>query len=83
MTGDDIVFDVINAIAESDGIEPSEVDFNLSDHINPEALEKLGEVQGGVWELAFRVSDHHVRLNHDGTIFIDGRRYEADSVVQE
>lgn len=78
-----IVVEVIEAVAQADGVDPTEVDFSLSDHIDPTVLEKLGDMDGGVWELTVRVSDHQVRLTHDRAIFVDGTKYEADTLIQE
>lgn len=70
---------VIDALAGIDGLEPTELEFNLSDHMDPDVLEKLGAMEGGVWELTFRVSDHQVRITHEGQIFVDGVKYAADA----
>lgn len=83
MPRDDVVVAVIEAIAKSDGENPAAVEYNLSEYIDPTALERLGDMEDGVWELSFRVSDHHVQLRHDETIFVDGVKYEPDTAVQE
>lgn len=67
MPGSDIVIEVVEAIAQLDNRDPSEVDFTLADYIDPMVLDKLGNMEDGVWEFTFRVSDHQVRLSHDGT----------------
>ena len=83
MSGDDLIGEVIEAIAHADKQDPSEVDFILADHIDPVVLEKLGNMEDGVWEFTFRVADHQVRLAHDGTIVVDGVKHEAGTVRQE
>lgn len=82
MPSDALVVEVIEAIAEADGREPTEVDFTLSDHIDPDVLENLGGMEGGVWSFEFRVSDHYVRLTHDGTIFVDGVKHTTESTAK-
>ncbi|APW98462.1 hypothetical protein CHINAEXTREME_12035 [Halobiforma lacisalsi AJ5] len=83
MSDNDIVGEVIEAIAQSDNMDASEVDFILADYIDPVVLEKLENMDDGIWEFTFRVSDHQVRLTHGGTIFIDGMKYKACSGKQK
>jgi len=83
MTEPSIVVRVVEAIAQSDNREPSEVDFNMSDDIDPGVLEKLSDMEEGVWEFTFRVSDHQVRLTNDGTIFVDGVKHESGTPRQD
>lgn len=83
MPRDDIAIDVIEALAEADGVEPAELDYNLSDYLDPGVLEKLGEIEDGIWELTFRVSDHQVTVTHEGQVLIDGMRYSADTARYE
>ncbi len=78
-----IVVAVIEAIAHADNRDPSAVDFILADYIDPNVLEKLADMDEGVWEFTFRVSDHQVRLTHDGTIFVDGVKHDPGIVRQE
>ncbi|ARS91417.1 HalOD1 output domain-containing protein [Natrarchaeobaculum aegyptiacum] len=83
MATDDIVVGVIGAVAKSDGLNPSEVDFVLAEYMDPEVLETLGDMEDGVWELTFRVSDHQVRITHDGAIFVNGVKQGADTARQK
>jgi hypothetical protein len=83
MPNRDIIVELIDALAETDGLEPTELDYNLSDHMDPEVLERLCAVEDGVWELAFVVSDHHVKITHERDIFIDGVKRSADSLKLE
>lgn len=82
MPRDEIVVDVVEGLAEADKMEPTEMDYNLSEYIDPEILEKLEDMQKGQWEFTFRVSDHQVRITHRGTVFIDGTKHVAESGPQ-
>ncbi|WP_226483266.1 HalOD1 output domain-containing protein [Natrinema amylolyticum] len=66
---------VIECLADADGLEPTELDYNLHDYIDPDVLRKLGEMERGTWEITFQVSDHQVTINQDGGIIIDGAKY--------
>jgi hypothetical protein len=79
MPESDIIVDLIEALAETDGMEPSELNYKLSDYMDPEVLAKLDSMKDGIWDLTFRVSDHQVRITHDGRIFINGVQYAADA----
>ena len=83
MSTDRTIVAVIEAVAKADGVDPSEVDFTLSEHMDPDVLTKLEAMENGVWELTFRVSDHQVRISHDGSIFVDGMKHEPDTARQE
>jgi hypothetical protein len=83
MTEPNIVVKVVEAIAQSDNRAPSEVDFTLADDIDPAVLERLDDMEAGVWEFTFRVSDHQVRLTSDGTIFVDGVKRESGTARQD
>ena len=83
MSSNDIVVKVVEAIAQSDNRDPLEMDFILADFIDPVVLEKLGNMEDGVWEFTFRVSDHQVRLAHDGTILVEDIKQESGTARQE
>lgn len=83
MPDSDIIVEVVEAIAQADNIAPSEVDFTIADDIDPVVLERLSNMEDGVWELTFRLSDHQVRLTNDGTIFVDGVKHEPSAAKQE
>lgn len=67
--------EVVECLADADGLESTELDYNLHDYIDPDVLRKLGEMEKGTWEITFQVSDHQVTINQDEVIFIDGIRY--------
>lgn len=66
---------VIECLADADGLEPTKLDYNLHDYIDPDILNKLGVMEKGTWEITFQVSDHQVTINQDEVIFIDGIKY--------
>lgn len=83
MPGNEVVVDVIEALAEADGLEPTELDYNLSDYMDPDVIEKLDALDDGRWELTFRVSDHQVTINHEDQIIVNGVNYAVDSARRE
>jgi hypothetical protein len=70
---DDICYDVLRAVADCHGTEPSQIDDQLSEVVDPDSLAQLwgtevGEerVVNGV--LAFEFSDCRVTVTSDGRI---------------
>lgn len=64
--------EVVECLAAADGLEPTELHYNLHNYIDPAVLRKLGAMEKGTWEITFQVSDHQVTLNQNEEIFIDG-----------
>lgn len=71
---DDIIYDVISALAAAEGVGPTKLDYDFSDYINPVALGNLFATEGEFWECSFDVPKHEVTVTHTGEVFIDGRR---------
>lgn len=70
---DDICWDVLRAVADCHGIEPSDIDERLGEVVDPDSLAQLwgtgvgeGKVVNGV--LAFEYADCRVTLTSDGRI---------------
>lgn len=70
---DDVCYDVLCAVADCHGIEPSEIDEQLSDVVNPDSLSSLwgteveaGRVVNGA--LSFEFYGCRVTLTSDGRI---------------
>lgn len=78
MSSNDILIDVIKALADADDLEPTCLEYSLYEFMAPGVIEKLGEMDQGIWELTFRVSDHQVTITHEGRIIVDGVRYSSD-----
>lgn len=66
-----LVYAVVNALAEAEEVEPTELGFNLSEWIDPEALALLAAMDGSTWEFTFEVPDHTVTIAHDGSVIVD------------
>jgi hypothetical protein len=81
MTGtDDLVIDVVRALAAFEGVEPHELPYSLHNHVATDAIRSLADSDDDRWELTFDVPDHVVTVNGSGEIRIDGdlvRRSDA------
>lgn len=69
---DDLLYDVVSALADADGTDPQDLDYELAEYVNPDAMRRLSEMGDGPWEFTFRVPDHEVTLRHTGAILVDG-----------
>lgn len=64
---------VIEAIADSKGIEPDDLDVTLTDHIDLDAIEKLANHDDSTWELEFELPTRRVTVKSNGKILVDDR----------
>ncbi len=71
---DAIIYEVILALTQAEGIDPEELPYSLSEYVEPELLIKTvsGRMNG---ELTFTVPDHEVTVTSDGEIYIDRMRF--------
>lgn len=80
MSRESLSMGIVRAIAEREGIPPSELGFSLQEYIDADALDALGTDTDGTWTLEFTAADHEVTVDSDGTITIDGieHRWQSD-----
>lgn len=64
---------VIEAIADSKGTEPDDLDVTLTDHIDLDAIEKLAKHNDSTWELEFELPTQRVTVKSNGKILVDDR----------
>lgn len=71
---EDIIYEVVSALAAVDNVEPTNLDYDFADYINPIALGNLYATEGEFWECTFEVPKHEVTVTHTGDVYIDGSR---------
>ncbi|WP_339104041.1 HalOD1 output domain-containing protein [Haloterrigena salinisoli] len=81
-TEDEIIVDVVQALATADRLDLDEVEYTLYEHINPAVLTELAAHDGGCWEFTFEIADHEVTLTSDGRLFVDGVLCRDDLALQ-
>lgn len=69
--------DVVEAVAEVEGVEPQELEYTLYEHVCPEAIQGLVEGDYEDWELTFRIPGHEVCLRADDGVYVDGEYVRA------
>ena len=64
--------EIIEAIADVKGIEPSELDLALYEYIEPEAIQQLASHGTASWTLSFKLPGHQVAITNEGAVLVDG-----------
>lgn len=89
---DDVMFEIVSALATVDDVEPSNLDYEIAEYVNPIALGNLFATKGTYWECSFEVPRHEVTVTHTGGVYIDGThrrtigedtQQDADHHIQE
>ena len=66
---------IAEAIADVEGVAPTELDYSLHDYIDVTAIDKLA-AHDSDWSLQFTVADHAVKIESDERIVVDGIEYQ-------
>jgi hypothetical protein len=72
-----IAVDILEAVADEKGIDPEELDFRLTEYIDPDAIARLAAHQTASWTLSFELPDHNVTVTSDGLVLVDGVHKEV------
>ena len=72
MTGHDIVADVATALARAEGVEPYELDYQIHDYVDTDAVRQLTTMDNDDWRLTVTVAEHEVTIDGTGQIHVDG-----------
>ena len=73
---DGMITDVAAAIADAEDVEPSELDYQLYDYVDPEVLELLAARPDDSWTLTFSVPNHEVTVTDGGQVLVEDQRVE-------
>jgi hypothetical protein len=74
---DSIVVRVVEALARAEGVRAADLDWRLQNDLDPDALARLADHDGGPWQLHFRTHGHTVCVDSGGTVEVD-----AESVTR-
>lgn len=77
--GESVTADVVEAIAEEEGDDPTELDFSLQDHVDTDALRLLMNHHSSSWTLSFEVERYNVVVTGDGSVNVDVSRSEINA----
>jgi len=68
------VLEIVEALADAKGVDPSEVDVPPQEHIDTDAIRFLAEHENASWTLSFELPEHNVTVTSDGLVLVDGAR---------
>lgn len=63
-----VVTNIVTTIAEQKDCEPTDLEYTLSDHIDPNAVEQLADHETATWTLAFDLPERTVVVRSDETV---------------
>ena len=72
MANHDVVVDLATALARADGVEPHELEYQLQEYVDTDALGRLVAMDNTDWRLTVTVADHEVTVDGTGRIRVDG-----------
>lgn len=67
---DDIIYRVVTALADAEGVSPDALEYNLSSYIDPDVLINLASFDNGSWQFTFDVDTNRVVITSDGSITV-------------
>ncbi len=77
--GREPVVDVVEAVAETKGIDTQELEYPLERYIDTEALRMLAAHQSSSWTLSFDLPEHEVTVTGDGEVWVEERSKKIHS----
>lgn len=68
---------ILNAILEVEqASEPRDLEFNVYDYIDLEAIDKLATTSDTEWRISFSIRDHSVELDSSHSLIVDGTEFQ-------
>lgn len=72
----EVGIEVVECIAQHEGVDPLDLDFALEEYIDTDALEALAGKPHSEWSLRFTVNGHTVEIDSEAGIVVDGTRFD-------
>lgn len=66
--GGELVVEVVEAVAEAKGTDPTDLNYSLEEHIDTEALQLLADHSRSSWTLSFTLPEQEVTVTSDGVV---------------
>jgi hypothetical protein len=68
---------IIEAIADVEGIEPENLNSVLEDDVSTDAIRELVNHSSNSWRLQFETRNHIIQVMGNNTILVDGEQKRA------
>lgn len=66
------IIEIINAVADAKGVDPMDLDFQIHDYIDMDAIDQLLAHDRASWTLSFEVPESTVTVTSEGGVLVDG-----------
>lgn len=66
-----LVSDLVEAVADSKGADPTDLEFALSEYIDVEAIQRLARNSDSEWRLSFELPQRRVYVASGGEILVE------------
>lgn len=69
-----VITTIRDNIADAKGVEPSNLDLTLYDHIDVDSVARLVDDEKGSWSLAFDIPEYTVTVWDDGSVLVEPKK---------
>jgi len=78
---DDIAIEIVEAVAEAEALEPSDLDLVVGEYVDLDALSQLAAHDGATWTFTFDLPAHEVTVTDNGRVVVDDHPEEESKPV--
>lgn len=77
--GKSVTVDIVEALAETAGDDPTELDFSLQNYVDTDALQLMMDHPSSNWKLSFEVERYEVVVTGEGAVEVSTSCSEIDA----
>ena len=66
-----MIVEILEALSDAERVDQAELEYNLSDYVDPVIFERLASMEGMEWTFTFQVEEHEVSVTNEGQLFVD------------
>lgn len=63
--------EIVEAVANANGVDPTDLDYSLQEHVDTDAIRLLSRQSASSWSLSFELPDQTVTVTSDGAILVE------------
>jgi hypothetical protein len=68
MMDDQLIGTIVEALADAEGVDPTELEYSLQEYVDLDALDRLANHDGAEWTFTFELPAYEVTVQHDGRV---------------
>lgn len=66
-----LLSEIVDAVANANGVDPTDLDYSLQEHVDTDAIRLLSRQKDSSWSLSFELPDHVVTVTSDRAILVN------------